>query len=269
MGQFAEQLSIVPYSYLPAGVDVELDLQGHHVVLPGDGVLPGSRGIGNPIQAEGVVLAHFPHLLKAEDILQVQSVEGLESGGGCPGQRDAGGIPVEVAMVVPLYSALKLGVEFLQGVGGMLRDEAFLDEAEEPLDRALGLGIARLVGDDRAPQLQEGPVHLGDGLPGQGLFSVVEEAASGVADELELGVVVTIEEGEDPIAFHRLPEHQHVVVGGVGMKEVARQNSAGVVIHEQHQVDPPVALQPGPEEVSICTSSPKASLSKRRQGLRK
>lgn len=63
MGQFAEQLSIVPCSYLPAGVDVELDLQGHHVVLPGDGVLPGSRGIGNPIQAEGVVLAHFPHLL--------------------------------------------------------------------------------------------------------------------------------------------------------------------------------------------------------------
>lgn len=187
MGQFAEQLSIVPCSYLPAGVDMELDLQGHHVVLPGDSVLPGSRGIGNPIQAEGVVLAHFPHLLKAEDILQVQSVEGLESGGGCPGQRDAGGIPVEVAMVVPLYPALKLGVEFLQGVGGMLRDEA-----EEPLDLALGLGIARLVGDDSAPQLQESPVYLGYGLPGQGLFSVVEEAASGVADELELGVVVTI-----------------------------------------------------------------------------
>ena len=77
------------------------------------------------------------------------------------------------------------------------------------------------------------------------------------------------EEWEDPIAFHHLPEHQHVVVGGVGIEEVARQNSAGVVIHEQHQVDPPVALQPGPEEVSICTSSPKASLSKRRQGLRK
>jgi len=43
-------------------MDVELDLEGHHVMLPGN-------GIGYPIQAKGIILSHLSFLFKAEDIV--------------------------------------------------------------------------------------------------------------------------------------------------------------------------------------------------------
>ena len=129
----------MPHPYLSPWVNVKPYLEGHHVVLPGDGV-------GGPIQAEGVVLAYLPLLFEAEDVVQVQPVEGLEGRGGFSSQGNAPCIPVKVAGVIPANPALELGIELFQGAGGMLWDEALLDEAEQSLDLALGLGIAWLMG---------------------------------------------------------------------------------------------------------------------------
>jgi len=41
---------------------MKFDLEGHHIVLPGNGV-------GNTIQAKGIILSYLSFLFKAEDIV--------------------------------------------------------------------------------------------------------------------------------------------------------------------------------------------------------
>ena len=75
-------------------------------------------------------------------------------------------------------------------------------------------------------------MHLSNDLPSQGLLPVGEETAPRVTDELELGVIIRVKEAGGPVALRGLPQHQHVVVGGIGVKEAASQDGTGVVIHE-------------------------------------
>ena len=48
-----------------------------------------------------------------------------------------------------------------------------------------------------------------------------------------------------PVALYGLHEHQHVDIGRGGVRKAGIQYSSRVVVHQQHQVDSAVVLQPG------------------------
>jgi hypothetical protein len=121
-----------------------------------------------------------------------------------------------------------------------------LQKAEEALDLPFGLGIAGVVGEQVHVQFQEDPMDFGGDQALQGLLAVDVEAALLVAGDPKLGVVVGVEHLGPAIPLHGLPQHQQVVVAGVGEEEPAGHDGTRVVIQDGHHVHPPLSRQPRP-----------------------
>jgi len=146
-------------------------------MAPDDDGQPGAGGparlLGqlepDPVEDDGVVLAHRPRLFLAEDRLEIHRAEGHEGAGGFARRVRKGRV------VVPNEAIAQIPVG--AGDGGdrgdaQLVDEAILERAVEALDAAACLG--RVGGDVLDAEPREGAADLGELLtvdlsPGLGL----------------------------------------------------------------------------------------------------
>jgi len=88
---------------------------------------------------------------------------------------------MDVPGVICRHPAVDQGLQLLQATRLVVVEEPLLEEAEEALDFALGLGVAWEVGEELDIQLAQCSAHLRFHQPFQGLITVGVEAAPPVA----------------------------------------------------------------------------------------